>query len=434
MVISGECFASGFEEEAYFGWGVCGGDEGSLELAGREPDAGFEERSVEASEGDGVRGGSGGEVGDWLVGEKPGEHGAYAVGCERYTVFMCDASHSAGDEFGRLFEPVVDVFLMVDEVAEGSDPCGHGERVSAEGSRLIDGAKRGEVLHDVGASAEGAAGEATADDFAEGRDVRCDAVDLLRSAKGEAEAGHHLVEEEERAVGCGDLAQAFQIAGIRRDGSGVADDWFDDDAGNVVRAGGEDGGDGVEVVEGQRKSVHCGLSGYACGPRNAEGGDSAAGFDEHGVGVAVVAALEFDDEVASCKSSCKANGGHAGLGTRGDEAELLDGRKAVGDELGQVGFGGDGSSEAGSFGDSLLNGLDDGREGVAEDHRPPGAEEVEIAVVVFVVEPGAFGSGEERWVSANGSEGADGGVYPAGEVFFGALLQMTGTGEAARHI
>ena len=161
---------------------------------------------------------------------------------------------------------------------------------------------------------------------------------------------------------------------------------------------------------------------------------SAAGFDEHGVGVAVVAALEFDDEVAAGESSREADGGHAGFGAGGDEAELFDGGKATCDELSEVGFGGDGGSEAGAFGGGLLDGLDDGREGVAEDHGAPGAEEVEVAVAVFVEEVCAFGVGEEWRVAAYGAEGADGRVDSAGEEFFGALLQVAGAGEGAGHV
>ena len=46
--------------------------------------------------------------------------------------------------------------------------------------------------------------------------------------------------------------------------------------------------------------------------------------------------------------------------------------------------------------------------GVAEDHGAPGAEEIEVAVAVFVVEVCAFGVSEEGRVSAYGTEGADG--------------------------
>ena len=84
-----------------------------------------------------------------------------------------------------------------------------------------------------------------------------------------------------------------------------------------------------------------------------------AGFDEHGVGVAVVAALELDDEVAACKAAGEADGGHASLGARGDEAELLNGGKAMDNEFSEVSFGGDGGSKASAFGGSLLDSFDD---------------------------------------------------------------------------
>ena len=56
------------------------------------------------------------------------------------------------------------------------------------------------MIHDVGASAEGSAREAAAEDFAEGGEVGGDVVKLLGSAEGYAEAGHNFVEDEERAV------------------------------------------------------------------------------------------------------------------------------------------------------------------------------------------------------------------------------------------
>ena len=189
-----------------------------------------------------------------------------------------------------------------------------------------------------------------------------------------------------------------------------------------MRAGGEDGSYGVEIVEGDCEGVHCGFGGDACRAGDAESGDAAAGFDEHGVGVAVVAAFELDDEVAAGESAGKTDGGHAGFGAGGDEAELLDGREAVSDELGEIGFGCDGGSEAGAFRGGLLDGFDDGGEGMAEDHGTPGAEEVEVAVAVFVVEVSAFGVGEEGWVAAYGAEGADGRVDSAGKKFLSALL------------
>ena len=160
----------------------------------------------------------------------------------------------------------------------------------------------------------------------------------------------------------------------------------------------------------------------------------ASCFDEEGVGVAVIAALEFDDEVASGVSAGEADGGHAGFGAGADEAKFFDGGEAVGDAFGEVGFGGDGGPEAGSSGGGLLDGFDDGGEGVAEDHGAPGAEEVEVAVAVDVVEVGSAGRGSMKGgVSAYGAEGSDGGVDASGKEGFGAELELAGAGLGAGH-
>jgi hypothetical protein len=71
---------------------------------------------------------------------------------------------------------------------------------------------------------------------------------------------------------------------------------------------------------------------------------------------------------------------------------------------------------------------------VAEDHRTPGAEEVEITIAVFVEEIGALGVGDEWGFAAYSAEGAHGRVDSAGKELFGALLQVMGAGEAAGHV
>ena len=410
-----------------------GGDKGGLVLAGREPDAGVEHSAMEASEGGGVGGCGVGEAGDLLAGEEPGKHGADAVGGQGDAGLAGDGSDALRDACGGGFEAVVDGFLVLDEMAEGGDAGGHGEGIAAEGSGLVDGAERGEILHDVGSSAEGSAGQTAADDLAEGGEVGLDGVDLLGATEGETEAGHDLVEDQESAVLGGEVAEALEVARVGGDGSGVADDWLHDDAGDLLGQRLEGFADGFKIVIGQGQGMHGGLSGHACGAGDTEGGDAAAGFDQHGVGVAVVAALELDDEVSAGKSAGEPDGGHACLGAGADEAQLFDGGKAAGDQFGEVGFGGDGGSEARATGGRLLDGLDHGREGVAEDHGPPGAEEVEVAVAVDVVEVGSFGVADERRVTADGAEGPDGRVDASGKKQFGTKLQVARVSEVAGH-
>ncbi len=61
---------------------------------------------------------------------------------------------------------------------------------------------------------------------------------------------------------------------------------------------GESGLDGGDVVEGQREGEVDDLLGHSRGAGDAEGRDPGAGLDQQAVGVAVIAALEFDDVFA----------------------------------------------------------------------------------------------------------------------------------------
>ena len=113
------------------------------------------------------------------------------------------------------FELRIDFGGVVAEVADGGVAGGHGEGVAAERAGLVDGAERGELIHELALAAEGSAWEAAADDFAEGDEVGVEVVEFERAAEGEAEAGHDFVDDEQGAVVVGEFAQAAEIAGMR---------------------------------------------------------------------------------------------------------------------------------------------------------------------------------------------------------------------------
>jgi len=407
---------------------VSGAEEHGFELGGGEPDALVEHGVVEAAEGFGVGFGGLGVVGDGVGVEEPGPHGAYAVCCEGNSGGCGLEGYAFGDGFGGGFEFGVDLGGVGLETGEGGDSGGHGEGVSAEGSGLVDGAERREQVHEALLAAEDADGEASADNFAEGDEVGGEVVELAGAAEGYAEAGHYFVGDEQGAFAGGDGSQAGEIAGGWRDAAGVADDGLEDDGGDGARMGGEGGFDCVEVVVGQGEGEAGDFFGDSGGTGDAEGGDAGAGFDEEAVGVAVVAALEFDDDFAVGGGAGEADGGHGGLGAGADEAELFDGGIAGDYALGEVGLGCGGGAKAGGVAGGALDGFDYGREGVAEDHGTPGAEVVDVAVAVGVGEVGSLSALDKGGGSADGFECADGGVDAAGEEALGALLEGLGTG------
>ena len=83
-----------------------------------------------------------------------------------------------------------------------------------------------------------------------------------------------------------------------------------------------------------------------------------------------------------------------------------------------------GCAKAGATAGSFADGFDHGWEGVAEDHRTPGAKEIDVAISVSVVEGCAFSADDEGRVAAYRPEGADRGVDSAGEVLLGAALEV----------
>lgn len=321
----------------------------------------------------------------------------------------------AGEAIGVGVDGVVAGFVGQ---GEGGQACGHGHGVSGEGAGLVDGAVGGEVAHDVGAAAEGCGGKASGDDFSEGDEVPGDAVDAVPAVAGGAETGHHFVEDEQGAVGVGDLFEFGVEAGVGGDGAHVAGGGFCDDAGDGVGVGGEGGAHGVEVVVGHDDGVGGGDAG---GVGQGEGGDPGAGGHEEAVDVTVVAAGEFEDGGASGVAAGEADGAHGGFGAGVDESDFFDGG-AVDNGGGQEGFGLGGGTEAQAAGGGVADGVDDGGVGVAVEHGAPGADEVDVGVAVDVGEVGALAAGEEHGGAANRAEGADGGVDATGD-------QAAGLGE-----
>ena len=227
---------------------------------------------------------------------------------------------------------------------------------------------------------------------------------------------------------CGEGAQTGEIARGRRNAAGIADDGLDDDGGNLAGMGGKSGFDGGEIVVGQRQGEVRDLFGHAGRAGNAESGHAGAGFDQQSVGVAVIAALEFDDDFAAGGGAGQADRRHRRFSAGADEAHFFDGGIAGHDALGEVGLGGRGCAEAGGVARGALDRFDHRRKGVAQNHGAPGAEVVDVAIAVGVVEIRALSALDEGRRAAHGAKGADRRVDAAGKEALGALLESLGTG------
>src|SRR5437868_12999886 len=119
--------------------------------------------------------------------EEPGHHRSNAV--------HSDAGRRARRQRGGgAIQPVIDFRVRL-KVADGGESGAYSERVAGESASLVDRAAWRNLGHNVAASAVCGDGESTTDYFAERGDIGRKSVELLGTAGGHPEAGHHFVED-----------------------------------------------------------------------------------------------------------------------------------------------------------------------------------------------------------------------------------------------
>mmetsp|Transcript_34298 Transcript_34298/g.85468 ORF Transcript_34298/g.85468 Transcript_34298/m.85468 type:complete len:348 (-) Transcript_34298:500-1543(-) len=291
--------------------GVRGGHEARLVLRRREVHAALEHGAVPARELGSVALGGVLVVADRPVAEEESEH-ARDVPAAHLVAGLAAGVENAVDELARQQVELL-VRAWPGEDLERLDARRHRERVAREGARLVHGTRRRDHLHDVLTPAVRAHGEAAADDLAHGGEIGGHAKVLLRAAVGDAEAGHHLVEAEQRAVLERERAQPLKEGLVGRDEAGVPDDGLEHHAADLARVRLEERLDRREVVvlcaEG-----HLGRArGNAGRVGQTERRNARARLHEERVGVAVVAALELDQLLAPRVSAHQPEHAHARL-------------------------------------------------------------------------------------------------------------------------
>ena len=303
---------------------------------------------------------------------------------------------------------------MVAQFLEGRRPGRHGEGIAGEcpGLEHLPGGKN--VVHDLAPAAVGPQRKPTADDLPQRRQIGGDPEDLLRPAVRQAKPSHHLVEYQQRPVLFRQPPGRGEEIARRDDEPHVADDRLENDGRDLVTAGREQG---LEVCGGvvvEEDGVARRAGGDAGGIGNAEGGGRRPGGDEQRIDVAMVIPSELDDAVAAGESACEAHGAHRRLGAGAHHPHLLDRRHRRDDQLRQVALPLGRRAVAGAPGEGPLDRRDDAGMTVAEDHRAPGADVVEILQPVDVGEPLAFGALEEDRLATDSAEGPGRGIDPAG--------------------
>ena len=295
------------------------------------------------------------------------------------------------------------VHLGIAKPPQDDESGGGRQRVPGERARLVHRPGRRELVHDVRAPAEGREREASTGDLPEHGEVRLDPVELLRPAARDAEAGDHLVEDEEGAGSVAQGPERFEEPRRGRDDAHVPRDRLDDHRRETLAVALDRGGSGVDVVVGGDDRVAGRAARHAWAGRQPEGGEAGAGLGEQRVGVAVVAARELEDAVAVGRAAREPDRAHRGLRAGRDQPHLLHRRHRVHDLLGEVHLPLGRRAEGRPVCGRLLHGLDDLGVGVAEDERPPRHDPVDVAAALGVLDVGAFAAPrEERLAGRDG--------------------------------
>ena len=402
-----------------------GRNEASFESTRREVNAPFEGICEKVLEEVGTGAGGIGQVTHRGFGKEEAEHRTGLRHLEGKTLFAGGLEESVPDGAAHSIKPFVGIFLPKE--VEGGHAGGHREGISGKCSGLVDRADRGELLHEVASSPEGADGQTAPDDFSHGGKVRGNAGLFLDPSGGDPKAGHDLVKNKNGSVAGTDLAQLLEKAFIGKDESTVGRIGLDDKARDGFALSGKKGLKGGDVV----KLENAGFSGKGGrdpgAVRIALGEGTGASPDKKGINMAVVATGKLDNDVPASCSPGKANGTHGGFGSGIAESDLLKGRDHGNDCLGDLDLVGIRGSKAGPRGEGGRDRLPDLGRIVTVNGRSPGTDKIDKLAPIGGGEATSAGRLGEKGRPTDRAKGAHRGIDASRDEPAGFLKQCLRT-------
>ena len=213
----------------------------------------------------------------------------------------------------------------------------------------------------------------------------------------------------------GDAAQRGKERRVGRDESRVADHRLDDDRRDAIRVLAHQRFHCPDVVERRGERQRGERRGHTGRIGKSERRDPRAGTHEEAVGVAMIAAVELDQEIATRLRTCDAQRAHRRLGAAGDEAQHLDVRHARSHQFGQRHLERRRYAEARAVFHRLAQRIEHHRRRMAEDERPPREHVVEILVAVDVPDARPLPALDDERLAADPAERAHRRADAAGE-------------------
>ena len=366
-----------------------------------------------------------------------GEQGPRALDAVRDTGSAEGIRHDRADLLGRGVHAVV--HALISEF-EGTQAGHRGKGVARERARLVNRAQGSQQVHDVRTPGNGRQGHAATHDLAEGHQVghpvgalhagRVDEAGAV-AARGRAvdppghgleapptggvnaEAGEDLVKDHERTMRGTQAADLTVPPGVGRDRAHVGGGTLEDNRGDGTAHLLEARAQGVNIVVGQDDRLGGDGLGNASRPGQATGGDARPGGGKQAVGMAVVIACEFHDQVAPGSAARQADRRHRRLGARRHEADALRKGHALAHGAGQQSLSFGGGAEGQATRGGLLNGGDHLGVRVAEQRRAPRPDQVHVGAPLDVGDARTARARDEARGATDATEGAHGRVNAA---------------------
>ena len=354
--------------------------------------------------------------------EEDPEHAANVVYHQRNTRFFRRLQQAVGKLGGQVGEGVMNTRLR--DLGQTGKARRHGNRVTGERSRLVHRAGWRERFHHLFAPAKRTYRHTAADDFAKAGQIRDDVVVRLRARQRHAEAGHHFIDNQQRAKFVAQGAQARQELGLRRNTVHVARDRFNDNAGDLLWILLERFANGVEIVIGAGQGVLSEVRRYARRVWLAEGQRAGAGFHQQAVRVAVVAAFKFDDLVAAGKPARQTDRAHGRFGARVHHAHHVHRRHQFGHQRRHFDFHLGWRAEAQTALGRFNHRVADSRVVMPQHHRTPGTDIIDIGFAIDIKQVRAVSAFNKQRRSTYAGKGANRRVHAAWNKLAGCTVEV----------
>ena len=146
----------------------------------------------------------------------------------------------------------------------------------------------------------------------------------------------------------------------------------------------------------------------------------------------VVVAGKFDNQVPARKSAGETDGTHGGFGARIDETDFVDAGNGFDDSFRQLILRRCGCSEAGSPLQAFFDSRFHRGMGMAEDHRSPRSDVIDVAVAVHIPETRSPRALDEGRFPSHGAERSGGAIDATGHQGSGFLKKCLTLGACHR--